>query len=122
MPRSFVDNYGARVPKGAAILHRSDFNTLDNPFFWTADEAGDRRDAKPSAGLHFIAFAPTSDTFARIRLAMDGHYPDGTTLATWWGGPRQRGEGFNSVLNPTHGQNFIVPPRRHRSLPLAERV
>jgi len=122
VPRSFVDNYGARVPKGAAILHRADFNTLDNPFFWTADPAGDGYDAKPAAGLHFIAFAPTSDTFARIRLAMDGHYPDGTTLATWWGGPRQAGQGFNSVLEPTHRQNFIVPPRRHRSFPLAERV
>ncbi len=120
--RSFVDNYGARVPKGAAILHRGDFNTLDNPFFWSADPERDRFDAAPAAGLHFVAFAPTSDTFARIRAAMDGSYPDGTTLATWAGGPRQNAQGFNAVLRPTHRQNFIVPPRRHRSFPLAERA
>ena len=120
--RSFVDNYGERVQKGAAILQRADFNTLDNPFFWTADAALDQYDDKPAAGLHFIAFSPTSDAFARIRLAMDGHYTDGTTLPTWWGGPHQSGEGFNSILTTTHRQNFIVPPRKRRSFPLAERV
>ena len=120
--RGFVDNYGERVQKGAAILQRADFNTLDNPFFWTAEAALDQYDDKPAAGLHFIAFSPTSDSFARIRLAMDGHYPDGTTLPTWWGGPHQSGEGFNSILRTTHRQNFLVPPRRRRSFPLAERV
>jgi hypothetical protein len=120
--RSFVDNYGQRVQKGAAILQRADFNTLDNPFFWTADTVLDGYVDKPAAGLHFIAFSATSDAFARIRLAMDGHYNDGTTLPTWWGGPHQSGEGFNSILTTTHRQNFIVPPRRRRSFPLAERA
>jgi hypothetical protein len=120
--RSFVDNYGQRVQKGAAILQRADFNTLDNPFFWTADTVLDSYAHEPAAGLHFIAFSPTSDAFARIRLAMDGHYNDGTTLPTWWGGPHQSGEGFNSILTTTHRQNFIVPPRRRRSFPLAERA
>ena len=120
--RSFVDRYGVRVAKGAAILQRADFNTLDNPFFWTAQATQDRYHDTPAAGLHFVAFAPTSDTFSRVRLAMDGHYQDGTTLPTWWGGPHQAGEGFNAILKPTHRQNFIVPPRRHRSFPLAERV
>jgi hypothetical protein len=34
--------------------------------------------------------------------------------------PRARGQGFNSVLRTTHRQNFLVPPRRHRSFPLSE--
>ena len=34
--------------------------------------------------------------------------------------PRNRAQGFNSVLTTTHRQNFLVPPRRHRSFPLAE--
>ena len=34
--------------------------------------------------------------------------------------PRDRGQGFNSILRTTHRQNFLVPPRRHRSFPLAE--
>jgi hypothetical protein len=32
--------------------------------------------------------------------------------------PRDRNQGFNSILRTTHRQNFLVPPRRHRSFPL----
>lgn len=62
-------------------------------------------------------FNPTGDDFRRNRLAMDGILPDGTVLAFE---PRSRGQGFNHVLVTTHRQNFLVPPRRHRSFPLAE--
>jgi hypothetical protein len=48
---------------------------------------------------------------------MDGGMPDGTRLRF---PPRARGQGLNSVLHTTHRQNFLVPPRRHRSFPLAE--
>jgi len=48
---------------------------------------------------------------------MDGHLPDGTKLEL---PPRGRAQGINSVLTTTHRQNFLVPPRRHRSFPLAE--
>jgi hypothetical protein len=33
---------------------------------------------------------------------------------------RARAQGFNAVLRTTHRQNFLVPPRAHRSFPLAE--
>ena len=71
----------------------------------------------PAAGVHFVTFNPTSDDFARNRLAMDGHLPNGSRLPFE---PRSRGQGFNSVLDTTHRQNFLVPPRAHRSFPLAE--
>jgi hypothetical protein len=71
----------------------------------------------PRAGIHFVVFNPTSDDFHRNRLAMDGRLPDGTKLSLR---PRARGQGFNSVLRTTHRQNFLVPPRRNRSFPLAE--
>jgi hypothetical protein len=48
---------------------------------------------------------------------MDGRYPDGTVISI---GPRSVHQGFNAVLTTTHRQNFLVPPRRHRSFPLAE--
>ena len=48
---------------------------------------------------------------------MDGVLPDGTRLDV---GPRSRAQGFNSILRTTHRQNFLVPPRTHRSFPLAE--
>jgi hypothetical protein len=71
----------------------------------------------PAAGLHFVVFNPTSDDFHRNRLAMDGRLPDGTRLPL---APRDRNQGFNAVLRTTHRQNFLVPPRKHRSFPLAE--
>jgi hypothetical protein len=108
---------GTVYRKGTAIPQRVDFNTLDNPFFWSDDPKRDGLSPSPAAGLHFVVLHPTSDDFRRARLAMDGVLPDGTRLRF---PPRARGQGFNSVLRATHRQNFLVPPRRHRSFPLAE--
>jgi len=108
---------GTVYRKGTAIPQRVDFNTLDNPFFWSDDPKRDGLSPSPAAGLHFLVFHPTSDDFRRARLAMDGVLPDGTHLRFQ---ARARGQGFNSVLRATHRQNFLVPPRRHRSFPLAE--
>jgi hypothetical protein len=108
---------GTLYRKGTAIPQRADFNTLDNPFFWTAQPERDGMAEEPAAGLHFVVFNPSSDDFHRNRLAMDGVLPDGTRIPFT---PRARGQGFNSVLQTTHRQNFLVPPRRHRSFPLAE--
>jgi hypothetical protein len=108
---------GTLFPKGTAIPQRADFNTLDNPFFWSADPEGDGMKADPAAGVHFVVFNPTSDDFHRNRLAMDGVLPDGTKLPF---DARARGQGINSVLRTTHRQNFLVPPRTHRAFPLAE--
>jgi len=108
---------GTLYPKGTAIPHRADFNTLDNPFFWSARPDVDQMSDQPAAGLHFVVFNPTSDDFHRNRLAMDGVLPDGTKLPF---DPKDRGQGFNSVLTTTHRQNFLVPPRAHRSFPLVE--
>jgi hypothetical protein len=108
---------GTLYRAGTAIPHRADFNTLDNPFFWSANPDRDGMADGPAAGIHFLVFNPTSDDFHRNRLAMDGVFPDGTKLEFE---PRSRGQGFNAVLRTTHRQNFLVPPRRHRSLPLVE--
>jgi hypothetical protein len=107
---------GTVYERGTAIPQRADFNTLDNPFAWSAHPARDGMGEGPSAGLHFVVFNPTSDDFHRNRLAMDGVLPDGKIPFA----PRARGQGFNAVLRTTHRQNFLVPPRRHRSFPLAE--
>jgi hypothetical protein len=115
--RDHVAEDGTVYRKGTAIPQRADFNTLDNPFAWTATPGRDSFGAQPSAGVHFVVFNPSSDDFHRNRLAMDGHLPDGTKLEL---PPRARSQGFNSVLRTTHRQNFLVPPRRHRSFPLSE--
>ena len=108
---------GKLYRKGSAIPQRADFNTLDNPFFWTADPARDGFDERPSAGVHFVTFNPSSDDFNRNRLAMDGVLPGAPRLPLR---PRSRAQGLNSVLRTTHRQNFLVPPRSHRSFPLSE--
>ena len=108
---------GTVYRRGTAIPQRADFNTLDNPFYWSAHPQVDQMQLGPRAGLHFVVFNPSSDDFHRGRLAMDGVLPDGTRLPL---AARERNQGFNSVLRTTHRQNFLVPPRRHRSFPLAE--
>jgi hypothetical protein len=117
LQRDVVGEDGTVYPKGTAVPQRADFNTLDNPFAWSAAPGRDGMRDGPAAGVHFVAFHPTSDDFDRVRLAMDGHLPDGTRLAFE---PHDRAQGFNSVLRTTHRQNFLVPPRAHRSFPLAE--
>jgi hypothetical protein len=108
---------GVLYTKGTAIPHRADFNTLDHPFAWSADPTRDGLGDGPRAGVHFVVFNPSSDDFRRNRMAMDGVLPDGTRLPFERGA---RGQGLNSVLETTHRQNFLVPPRRHRSFPLVE--
>jgi hypothetical protein len=117
LQRDHVGDDGTVYKRGTAIPQRADFNTLDNPFSWSAHPDRDGMQDGPAAGLHFVVFNPTSDDFHRNRLAMDGHLPDGTRLPL---APRDRNQGFNAVLRTTHRQNFLVPPRRHRAFPLAE--
>ena len=117
LQRDIVGEDGTQYPRGTAIPQRADFNTLDNPFAWSSDPQRDQMQVSPAAGVHFVVFNPSSDDFHRNRLAMDGVLPDGTRLPL---PARARGQGFNSILRTTHRQNFLVPPRRHRSFPLAE--
>jgi hypothetical protein len=117
LDRDFVAEDGTVYHRGTAIPQRVDFNTLDNPFAWSANRERDNMQDAAAAGLHFVVFNPTSDDFHRNRLAMDGVFPDGTRMPF---GRRSREQGFNAVLQTTHRQNFLVPPRRHRSFPLAE--
>jgi hypothetical protein len=117
LDRDVVGADGTRYPKGTAVPQRADFNTLDNPFFWTADPGGDRFAELAATGLHFVVFNPTSDDFRRMRLSMDGALPVGKPLAFE---PGALGQGFNSILTTTHRQNFLVPPRARRAFPLVE--
>jgi hypothetical protein len=109
------DAYGVVRPRGTALISRADFNTLDNPF--TQSAVAGEVSATPAAGVHFVAFAPSSDLFNRARRAMDGALGDGSKLPL---DPRATAQGFNAFVHATHRQNFIAPPRAHRSFPLAE--
>ncbi|MGH8960346.1 MAG: DUF7405 family protein [Jatrophihabitantaceae bacterium] len=105
--------YGQRVPRGTVIFLRQDFNTVENPFeFSTADLVS----ATPRAGVHFVGFGPSAQYYEKLRLEMDGvehqkryHLPD-------------ENMGFTKFLVTTHRQNLLLPPRAHRSFPLAELI
>jgi hypothetical protein len=111
-----TDNYGRRQKAGTAFSFRADFNTLDNPFSFSSDPAVDRLSTTPAAGLHFLIYTPTSTMFQLMRESMEGWYAKPGLGAAAIHGP------FNRVLEATHRQNFLVPPRSHRSFPLIELV
>src|SRR5207245_1355149 len=73
------------------------------------------RTRQNAPGMHFVVFVPTSKRFHLARRSMDGILPDGTQLKV-----APRDAGINGMLHATHPQNFLVPPRTHRSFPMAE--
>ncbi len=105
---------GTRLPEGHRDPDPRRLQHARQPVRLVGARRRDRRE--PAAGVHFVVFNPSSDDFHRNRLAMDGVLPGGKIPIQ----PRARAQGFNSVLSTTHRQNFLVPPRRHRSFPLAE--
>jgi hypothetical protein len=110
-----TDAYGKLRPAGTPVPVREDFNTLDQPFTTSSNPTRDQWNATQNRpGLHFVVFVPSSGRFHAARNAMDGVLPDGTVLGT----PRENG--INAMLSTTHRQNFLVPPRTHRSFPMAE--
>lgn len=106
-----VTAYGDTIPRGTVFFLRQDFNTVENPFqFSTTSPIS----ATPRAGVHFIGMSPSAQHYERVRLEMDGvehqrrhNLPDENL-------------GFTKFLVTTHRQNMMLPPRAHRSLPLAE--
>jgi hypothetical protein len=51
---------------------------------------------------------------------MDGLLPDGTNLRAAPYNITDANNGINGVIRASHRQNYLIPPRRHRSFPLVE--
>lgn len=83
---------------------------LDGPGFDTLDVPGGKRAPK----LHFSSFVPTSDFFARMRVAQAS-----LDLAKKYD-VKDAHNGLERFMTTTRRQNFLVPPRRHRIFPLLE--
>lgn len=106
-----VDNYGRLRKNGTGVPEREDFNTLDNPFTWYVDANGTvKQPPANQPGLHFAVFVPTSGKFHIARNSMNGILSDATDLRTQYG-LTDADIGFNSEMQATHRQNYIVPPR-----------
>jgi hypothetical protein len=103
--------YGQKVPRGTTFFLRQDFDTVENPFeFWAAGPVS----PIPRAGVHFVGMGPSAQHYELMRREMDSpglaeqhHLPDENV-------------GFTDFLVNTHRQNYCLPPRAHRSFPLAE--
>lgn len=119
--QAVTDNYGQPRAAGTPLSLRADVNTLDNPFAYSSRPEIDQWNPELAAlGMHFVAFTATSQQFHAMRLAMDGVLPDGTDLRA---APYSIGDGANGinwVIRATHRQNYLIPPRERRALPLAE--
>lgn len=106
-----VTAYGQKLERGTVFFLRQDFDTVENPFgFSLSDQIG----ARPQAGVHFVGCGPSAQHYEKMRLEMDGvEHQQRYNLP-------EDNLGFTSMLVTTHRQNFLLPPRAHRSMPLAE--
>lgn len=103
--------YGQKLEKGTVFFLRQDFDTVENPFgFWTDGDVS----AEPRAGVHFFGFGPSAQHFERMRMEMDSQDLKSRHNLT------EDNLGFTKMLVTTHRQNYLLPPRAHRSFPLVE--
>jgi hypothetical protein len=85
---------------------------IDGPGFDSLDVPGGGDQPK----THFSMFIPTAEVFERMR-----RYQAATDLAQALG-VRAEANGLERFMTTTRRQNFLVPPRLHRALPLLELV
>ncbi len=65
--------------------------------------------------LQFMIFVPTADFFAQMRNSAGAQDLQHQFLAN-----QDDDNGLERFITATRRQNFLVPPRRHRSFPLLE--
>jgi hypothetical protein len=105
-----VTAYGQRIERGTVFFLRQDFNTVENPFGFSTDPVS----AEPRAGVHFVGVGPSAQHYEAMRREMDSQDLQARH------GLADQDLGFTDVLTTTHRQNYLLPPRAHRSFPLAE--
>ncbi len=105
-------------PKGTAIPQRADFNTLDNPFAWTADPKRDGMQQGAGRGRALRRLQPVERRL-RAQPARDGRRAPRTARSS-----RCRRATARRASTPCSrrrtARTSSCPPRRHRSFPLAE--
>ncbi len=69
----------------------------------------------------WLVSLPASSKFHAARMSMDGVLPDGTNLRTTYG-LTDANIGINAAIRASHRQNYLIPPRAHRSFPLVELI
>jgi hypothetical protein len=116
-----VDTYEAQRRLGhLAALQRSSRAPDTTPMHIRADGPGfdsmDVPDGSLQPKLQFAMFVPTADFFATLRRNQAS-----LDLTKRFKVPSAH-NGIERFITATRRQNFLVPPRRHRSFPLVELV
>ncbi|HLG60673.1 MAG TPA: hypothetical protein VKY19_01990 [Ktedonosporobacter sp.] len=115
----FALQRSSRAPDGTPLHIRNDgpgLSTLDVP------------DGSLTPTLEFTIFVPTSDFFQALRvnaasldLVKEGQNGGtGTSVPPGVEAADSGDDGLERFLSATRRQNFLIPPRRHRSFPLLE--
>ena len=116
LQRDVVGRDGTLYPKGTAVPLRADFNTLD-----IRSRGAPIPGVTPCGTNRPAAFTSSSSTRPPMT---SGEFVWRWTACC----PTERGSHWSRVRAPgdqlrvptTHRQNFLVPPRAHRSFPLSE--
>jgi hypothetical protein len=117
---------GIGVPGGAgrmghlSCLQRSSRATDGTPMHLRMDGPGfDAMDVPagtPLPKLQFTIFVPAADFFAKLRISQAS-----LDLQDKYG-VSPNANGLERFITATRRQNFLIPPRRHRSFPLLELI
>jgi hypothetical protein len=122
----------SRAADGTPLHIRMDgpgFDGMDVPAFQTHPDFPSISVPVPAGTsqfkLEFLIFVPTSDFFRQLRVsaasqdlfAQFGQPADPSGVS---GGVQFSDNGLERFLTATRRQNFLVPPRRNRALPLVE--
>jgi hypothetical protein len=108
----------SRAPDGTPLHIRNDgpgFDSLDVPAFTNFPGGTSFAAGTNQFKLQFLVFMPTADLFARMRVAVAAQDFQHQFLAN-----QDDDNGLERFITATRRQNFLVPPRRHRSFPLVE--
>ena len=110
----------SRAADGTPIHIRNDgpgLDGMDVPAFRTfpGPNGVDMPAGSNQFKLQFLAFVPTADFFARMRSNAAAQDLQHQFLAN-----SGEDNGIERFITATRRQNFLVPPRRHRSFPLVE--
>ena len=116
LDRDVIGPDGTRYPRGTAVPQRADFNTLDNPFFWSADRIAtrSRRNLLPACTSSSSTRRATTSVVPGSRWTV---FCPGGPLVVRDGKPRP-----GLQLDPGDDASAELPrsPRAHRSFPLSE--
>jgi hypothetical protein len=108
----------SRAADGTPLHIRMDgpgVDTMDVPAFQTFPGQPTTPAGSNQFKLQFLIFVPTADFFARLRTSVAAQDLQHEFLAN-----ADDDNGLERFLTATRRQNFLVPPRRHRSFPLLE--